>query len=218
MGTEGKGGDDASGVATSEHHPQRWYLAMNRGWRGPSYDLRSDDGGQTWGSMTDPVPEEDHHGGAKNAVSATDPDVLVYAPGNKLTARVSHDGGQTGNEAHGLPWLSGVTRIFNNDHYVAADTVDGATFYAVRPDGSDEGLYVSRDRGLTWACGSGELPRRTGHGGRDFFPIHLAVKPGEAGVVAVSIGREGVFRTDDFGTTFHRFEQFTPQNCNFVFR
>lgn len=216
MNTDGKGGDDASSVATSEQHPQRWYMAMNRGWRGPSYALRSDNGGQTWAWMTNPIPDADNHGGAKIAVSATNPDVLVYAPGNTLTARVSHDGGQTWNEVQGLPWLSGVNRNFNNDNYIAADTVDGATFYAIRPDGSDDGLYVSRDRGLTWARGGGALPKRTGHGGHDLFPIHLAAKPGAAGVVVASIGREGVFRTDDFGASFQRLDEFQPNDCGFV--
>lgn len=217
MNTDGKGGDDACSVATSEGHPRRWYLAMNRGWRGPSYGMRSDDGGQTWAWMADPIPEEPNHGGAKIAVSATDPDLLVYAPGNRLTARVSGDGGRTWSQVQGLPWLSGVTRNFNNDHYVAADAVDGQTFYAVRPDGSDDGLYVSRDGGRNWARGGGKLPRRTGHGGHDTFPIHLAPRPGQAGSVVVSIGREGVFRSDDFGATCTRLERFAPPSESFVF-
>lgn len=205
QGKDGRYGNDMSGMATCEQHPLRWYAAINKHWKGPAFFMRSDDGGITWRWLPHPLPKEENHGGPKLAVSATDPDVVVYVPGRRLPVQRSTDGGATWQGVAGLPPLHGGDRNFNFDQLVAADTVEGQTFYAFSATGGG-GLFISRDAGATWKAG-GSLPRRDGDA--NLYPIQLVAKPGQAGALAISIGKEGIFRSTDYGATFTRLDRFT---------
>jgi photosystem II stability/assembly factor-like uncharacterized protein len=199
-------GHDMCSVATSENHPDRWYGAINGGWEGPSNLIRSDDGGKTWKWSPNPLPEHSNHGGAKIAVSATDPDNLVYALGLKMPPVVSHDGGETWSATSGLPWLSKSRRNFAWNKYLGADSVDGKVFYAF--NAHDAKFYISRDGGDTWQQTAAELPIARGWGGADRYPVQLSVKPGQAGALALSIGNLGIYLSDDYGESFRRLDPF----------
>ncbi len=199
-------GNNMCSIATCENQPLRWYGATNGSWSGPSDIVRSDDGGLRWRKMNNPIPDQPNHGGAKIAVSATNPDVVVYSPGLKLAPRVSRDGGQTWTVAKGVDGLSNSNRNFSFDEYIAADTVDGDVFYAHSP--LHNRFYISRDAGLTWTDTGAELPRRTGFEGQNTSPIKLVAKPGVAGTIMLSISDNGLFRSTDYGKSFEKIEPF----------
>ncbi len=195
-------GSDMCSFATSENHPRRWYGVLNRGWKGPTEVIRSDDGGIRWKRMTKPIPDKPSHGGPKIAVSATNPDVVVYIPGLKLAPQYSHDGGKTWQKATGVKSMNKARRNFSWDEMLAADTVNGDTFYCFNP--IDNRFYVSRDAGRTWNATAAKLPKRTGHEGGNTSPIQVTTKPGAAGTVVVSLSDNGVFRSTDYGQTFEQ--------------
>ncbi|MEM6560953.1 MAG: hypothetical protein AAF656_05090 [Planctomycetota bacterium] len=211
---QGITGSDMCALAVSEQHPATWYGSVNQHWIGPSSLMRSDDGGQTWAKVTNPIPDEENHGGAKVAVSATNPDVVVYVPGLEMTARYSHDGGETWSDVSGMAGVSKSRRNFNFDDLVVADAVDGDTFYVFSPISGD--FYTSRDGGANWDKSSADLPVRGGPGGGDHNPVQLAAKPNAAGVVWVCTGTRGVFRSNDYGHTFQQIDLFTGGNTTGV--
>jgi hypothetical protein len=101
---------------------------------------------------------------------------------------------------------------------VAADRVDGATFYAYRDDdkSSADGkaeFWVSRDGGLTWRVASRTLPQTNIHD--DLAPGNVAAVPGRAGEVWVG-NNTGLFRSRDYGATFERVAPFVGNRPSLV--
>jgi hypothetical protein len=163
----------------------------------------SDDGGSTWTEMGGLVPEMF---GGEVAVSATDPDVMVWLPtryadpnpnpDDPLGAYRSSDGGRSWERApidgddnfHRLFWW--LTR-----RALAADRVDGA-FYLMS---DDQDFYVSRDGAQTWQAASHAPPCDPATACHVFG--QLTAVPGRAGEVWATTGTTGLHYTADAGAT-----------------
>jgi photosystem II stability/assembly factor-like uncharacterized protein len=184
---------------------------------GPGKVLLSTDGGQTWKRMPDPIGR--NYGGAKIAVSArwrgsTDTLKAVLAPGNGQLPRYTRDGGKNwavckaadGSELRTFSYLN---HAYSFAQYVAADRVDGDTFYLYRFSGE---FWVSRDGGATWTP-------------RDFQKVNAAIwdsrsppsiqaAPGRAGEIWAAMGRFGIRRSRDFGETWESLPGIVQVNKN----
>jgi photosystem II stability/assembly factor-like uncharacterized protein len=156
----------------------------------------SDDGGISWhllgGGEARNSFREMRNGpkGPQRGTIAISPDgnTAFWAPKSSVPLVIRRDAkarwGEWENVA-GLP--SGRTGV-------AADRVNGGTFYARR----DEGLYVSTDNGKTFALASADLP-----GGEGW----LRVDPWHAGhlwATSADAKRGGLYRSTDAGHTWQR--------------
>jgi photosystem II stability/assembly factor-like uncharacterized protein len=173
----------------------------------PGKVLLSEDGGQTWRTTTYPLGEMSC-GGSKIAVSAAwhgsvDTLKAVFAPGNKQTPRYTSDGGKTWNlckttDGADLSYVSILDHPFSFGQFVAADRVDGNTFYLYNPWSGT--FWVSRDGGATWAqkdFGGVKVPDYD-----SFSPFSIQAAPGRAGEVWAAMSGYGIRRTRDFGQTW----------------
>jgi len=98
--------------------------------------------------------------GGRVAVSATDPDRLVWLPFAKLTAPLnvphySDDAGATWNVCAGLPTVIRLYSKSNPSYLIqqlAADRVNANTFYIMDPGGTNgaKNFYKSTDGGANW--------------------------------------------------------------------
>ncbi|MEQ1701589.1 MAG: sialidase family protein, partial [Ilumatobacteraceae bacterium] len=172
----------------------------------PSREARgalSTDGGRTWQQFSGLDLAQF---GGEVAVSATDPNVLVWAPsyfadpGEYTRAPVglwlSGDGGQQWER---LPDVNGVSSFHRlvwwfTRRALAADRVDGR-FYMM----SDEGrFFVSADDGHTWE--EGQSPPCVEATACHVFG-QVQAMPGAAGHLWASTGSGGMFRSNDAGAT-----------------
>lgn len=164
----------------------------------------SDDGGATWQEMGGMVPEMF---GGEVAVSATDPDVLVWVPTHilhpyqyleePLGVYVSDDRGRTWRNVRPDADTDAFHRFFwwFERRALAADRVDGR-FYLMS---DEEAFYVSDDGGSSW-IEAPHAPPCT-----EFVDCHVAGQihavPGRPGHVWASTGRGGLHRTEDAGAS-----------------
>lgn len=165
----------------------------------------SRDGGQTWSELPNLV--KDQFGG-NIAVSATDPDNIVWVPsyfinpweyqGQPKGIFVTTDGGQNwtslpdvdgSHQFHRLVWWLGRQAL-------AADKVEGGVFYLNDDLGN---FWVSTDGGSTWDATAHQPPCFEANA----CLVHGQIKPSPsvAGQVWVSTGLEGLWRSDDRGAT-----------------
>jgi hypothetical protein len=169
--------------------------------------MLSEDGGQTWRLTTYPIPKV-NAGGSKIAVSATwngsvDTLKAVFAPGAKQTPRYTHDGGKTWKvckTAAGtdLPHVSVLDHPFSFAQFVAADRVDGNTFYLYNPWSGT--FWVSRDGGATWNEKNFSGQKVPDYD--SFSPFSIQAAPGRAGEVWAAMSGFGIKRTRDFGDSW----------------
>ncbi len=200
------GGTD---IDASGQNPQ--HLA----WVGAEYNLApeyrssrgavSDDGGQTWRELENLV---DAQIGGEIAMSATDPENLVWLPASfddafawrddPLGIFVTTDGGARWahladvggtNDFHRMGWWLG-------RHGLAADRVEGGTFSLMT---SDERLFVSTDGGLTWEQAANGPPCREDQDCHVFGD--LVAGPVTAGELWAAVADGGLYRTSDRGAT-----------------
>lgn len=164
----------------------------------------SRDGGATWTPFENLELEQF---GGEIAVSATNPDQLVWVPSyfadpgqfarEPSGIYVSSDGGgswthladvQGANSFHRLIW-------WFNRRALAADRVDGR-FYLM----SDESrFFASSDGGLTWAEAAHAPPCAEWNDCHVYGQVQAV--PGAAGSLIASVGQDGLYRTDDAGAT-----------------
>ncbi|WKN44879.1 carbohydrate-binding domain-containing protein [Tunicatimonas pelagia] len=149
-------------------------------------------------------------GGAKIAVSATDPMNAVYfsgadAKGTKYTL----DGGVTWADCEGLPTGGFVRRQCNGcSEYdfpmpIAADRIAGNTFYAFYD--LDHTFWKSENHGVSWikvAQASSDLPAWRGNS--EYDPYRMAAAPYKAGEVWIALDDNGLYRSSDFGESFSK--------------
>lgn len=162
----------------------------------------SADGGATWAELPNLTP--DHFGG-NIAMSATDPDNLVWVPSyihpfeyddEPRGLFVTDDGGDDwthlddgvdgSHRFHRLVWW---TR-----RAVAADQVEGGTFYLNDDDGN---FWVSADGGFEWNAAAHPAPCFEDNACHVFG--QLRASPTTAGEVWASVGTDGLQRTSDAG-------------------
>jgi O-antigen ligase len=165
----------------------------------------SPDGGVNWVEL--PNLTSDHFGG-NIAMSASDPDNLVWVPtyihpfGYADEPRglfVTADGGSNwthldqgvdgSHRFHRLVWW--LTR-----RAVAADRVDGGTFYLNDDDGN---FWVSSDGGFEWRSARHAAPCFEDNDCHVFG--QLRASPATAGEVWASVGTAGLQRTSDAGAS-----------------
>ena len=168
--------------------------------------LRSTDGGTTWKLMTDPLGR--NYGGAKIAVSAKwDGSVetlrAVFAPGHGEKPRFTPDGGKTwaickSTDGAELGYFSSISHAYSFSQYVAADRVDGDTFYLY--SGTTGTFWVSRDGGETWKEKEFFKQKASVYDALSAPSIQAA--PGRAGEVWAAMSDFGIKRTRDFGDTW----------------
>jgi O-antigen ligase/photosystem II stability/assembly factor-like uncharacterized protein len=163
----------------------------------------SSDGGATWDELPNLTP--DHFGG-NIAMSATDPDNLVWVPSYSHPFEyadeprglfVTDDGGDRwthldqgvdgSHRFHRLVWW--LTR-----RALAADRVDGGTFYLNDDDGN---FWVSSDGGFEWRSAPHAAPCFE-HNDCHVFG-QLRASPTTAREVWASVGTDGLQRTPDAG-------------------
>ena len=206
-----------TGYDYCERNPAVIMCAKHDEKMGPGKVLRSTDGGQTWQKMTDPIGR--NYGGAKIAVSATwagSTDTLkaVLVPGNGQLPRYTRDGGKTwavckAADGAELKPFSYIPHAYSFSQYVAADRVDGDTFYLYRFSGT---FWVSRDGGATWKE-------------KDFKKVHadiwdskspptIQAAPGRAGEVWAAMSGFGIRRSRDFGETWEALPGIVQINHN----
>ena len=129
------------------------------------------------------------------AVSATDTQHIVWQPSNGKPPYFTKDGGTTwkritffeqkdiGSNIH--------THLWNRQQALAADTVQGGTFYIYH---YEKGLLLrTDDGGETWQIVNKTLPSGLWDG------ANLKTAPGMAGEVWLSLKEKGLYRSSNFG-------------------
>jgi hypothetical protein len=164
----------------------------------------SSDGGRTWDEMGG---LERAMFGGEVAVSATDPDVLVWLPTHFrqpfefLTDPVglyaSSDGGRSWEHVEPDGDVDSFHRYFwwFGRRALAADSVD-SSFYLLS---DEERFYRSTDGGSTWERARHAPPCSEPLGCHVEGQLHAV--PGRAGALWASTGDGGLYRTDDAGAT-----------------
>lgn len=157
-------------------------------------------------------------GGAKLAVSATDPLNAVYFSGGDVKGtRYTLDGGASWYDCQGLPSGGFLRRVcVNCSEYdfpmpIASDKIDGKIFYAYYD--IDNTFYKSVDKGINWTKitqASDDLPAWTGSS--PFDPYRLAAAPYVAGTVWIALSNNGLWKSSDFGESFSKVSYF--DKCN----
>ncbi|MCC5842309.1 MAG: exo-alpha-sialidase [Opitutales bacterium] len=172
--------------------------------------IASDDGGQTWRTLSKPFATHPPSGygmtlGGDIAVSATDPNTIVWIPLNPSWYPNQHppvhstDGGATWSTVAGLPdSFNGVSNpYFGANNVLAADTVNGSVFYAYHENLSTfaGSIYRSTDGGATWSVrNNGGLP--------GYWRSILQARPGTEGELWYSNTVSTLRRSTDGGATF----------------
>jgi photosystem II stability/assembly factor-like uncharacterized protein len=184
---------------------------------GPGKVLLSTDGGQQWRQVTDPIGR--NYGGAKLAVSArwtgsTDTLKAVIAPGNGQLPHYTRDGGKTwvvckAADGSALKTFSFLPHAYSFAQYVAADRVDGDTFYLYRFSGA---FWVSRDGGATWH--ETDIKKRNAVIWDSKSPPTIQAAPGRAGEVWAALAGFGILRSRDFGETWAALPGLVQSNKN----
>lgn len=164
---------------------------------------KSTDNGKTFTKFS-PGAGVDHFGG-KIAVSADDPDNLVWISVNKRPI-YSTDGGSTWKECAGeMP--SNIVQ----SHYsavfmpLAADRVEPDTFYIYKPTA---GFYISRDGGASFE-------KITGNGLPSNSTNNYGIKtvPGQRGAIWLYINNNGLYTSSDFGSSFTKVNNVVKATC-----
>ena len=177
---------DTLNLDYSQNNPQRVVRVGGARWNSTYTGATSTDGGLTWQKFpsfpANTVP-------LRVAVSATNPNLFVIIT-SKAQPLKTTDGGASWSKVSGLPDGPGGPWFWN--HPLAADKVDGNTFYYYR-----EGkTYRSIDEGSSFTLVNSSLP----HSQWNSYTIKTV--PAFKNEVWVSLDKNGLFRSTDGGTTF----------------
>lgn len=182
-------------IAVSEESPSHIAVLGATSWGGDNTRLAtSSDYGETWTNRT--LPSGTRLG--KIAISATDPEHMVYVAGGGAVYYTA-DGGSSWTQSEGAPENAiRLTDIWNKDFALAADLVNGDLFYLFK-----EGiLYASSDGGATWIAQNEEpIPSQSGF-------LNVVATPDKEGEIWISLDGNGLWRTVDGGKTFAEVEVF----------
>lgn len=134
------------------------------------------------------------------AVSATNPDHIVWQPTNDQPPYYTKDRGKTWNKIDFFEQKNigggAHTHLWNRQQALAADSVQGDTFYIYH---HHQGyLLRSNNGGETWEIANQSLP------GGIWDGANVKTIPGIAGEVWVSLKEKGLYRSSNFGQDFSR--------------
>lgn len=173
-----------------------------------SYPFNTEFNSEFYNPPTDGSVPAYNAGGAKIAVSATDPAVAIYfSGGSSGSTFYTKDGGDTWNSTVGLPYSDFLRRVcgggscseYDFNMPIGADLVAGNIFYAYY-DLTGE-FFVSEDGGKTWS-------ERTNAGLPSFNgvtqsnPLRLETAPYVAGDVWIALDDNGLYHSTDTAQTF----------------
>ncbi len=210
----GSGLNYITGIGASYQNPDVMMITMHQVSLGAGRTYRSTDGGKTFTQVTSPT--SNNYGGAKIAVSATDPLRAVWAGGNNQSLRFTTNGGQSWSNAlkmdnTTLGGVSGDTTAYNYDQLLAADTVNGQVFYLMRVF-NGTGFWYSLNGGRNWQPSNTSISRSgSDHGGT----VSVVPAPGREGEVWLSNG-SGIYRSTDYGANFTRISAFVNEQLSTV--
>jgi photosystem II stability/assembly factor-like uncharacterized protein len=139
------------------------------------------------------------------AISATDPDKMVYVAGGSAGAvYYSANGGASWSAAAGAPTGSvNAIDVWSKDFALAADGADGNRFYIYKSGY----LYASTNGGATWTqMNATAIPNKNAY-------LFVAARPGVAGEVWVSLDGNGLYRTTNGGTSFSKITALTTSTA-----
>ncbi|VXD24167.1 WD40/YVTN/BNR-like repeat-containing protein [Planktothrix paucivesiculata] len=160
----------------------------------------SQDYGKTW-QQFDSIKNKTHPAElvfGNVAVSATNPDHIVWQPTNDQPPYYTKDRGKTWNKidffAQETIGGGAHTHLWNRQQILAADSVQADTFYLYH---HRQGYFLrSQNGGETWEIVNQNLPGGIWNG------ANLKTAPGIAGEVWVSLNEKGLYRSSDFGQNF----------------
>jgi len=175
---------DTYSIAYNDRDPSRIVRVGGNRWNNTYSGATSADGGVTWQKFAS-FPANKMP--MRVAMSATNPNVLVVSISSGQAVRTD-DGGATWSDVSGLP--KGPKGPWNWSQSLAADTVDGNTFYYY----AGGKLYRSTDGGVSFGTVNASLPRESWHS--------LKTVSGVKGEVWLSLDRKGLHRSTDGGKTF----------------
>jgi photosystem II stability/assembly factor-like uncharacterized protein len=179
-------------VAVCEKHPENIAILGATEWDGTDTLLAtSSDYGQNWNKRSLPIGTTL----GRIAISATDPDNMVYVAGGG-EVYYSKDRGNSWAVCQGAP-VGAVekTNIWNKQFVLEADRVNSSSFYLFKSGN----FYASTDGGVTWQVKNrGTLPKRASRF-RSVFSM-----PGAKGVICISCNDKGLWKTVDGGKTFEQ--------------
>jgi len=139
------------------------------------------------------------------AISATDPDKMVYIAGGSTGAvYYSTNRGSSWTASTGAPTGSvNAIDVWSKDFSIAADCVNGNDFYIYKTGY----LYASTDGGATWTQKNATaIPNKNSY-------LFVAARPGTASEVWVSLDGNGLYKTTNGGTTFTKVTALTTSTA-----
>ncbi|MFO8006741.1 MAG: PA14 domain-containing protein, partial [Candidatus Brocadiia bacterium] len=169
----------------------------------PDYNVSgySTDYGETWTSFG-ATPADHQYVPRGIAVSATDPDNLVWWNSTDNKVWYSTDRGQSWSQGSGFPGQPHDSGWGWGDRQLDSDKVDGGTFYiynwgSTTDPAYDGGVWRSTDGGATWSRVSTALP--------EGCEGPIVATPGKAGHVWFCgglWGQDPLYRSTDHGATW----------------
>lgn len=184
FGGKGPSFQDTYSIAYSEKDPLRVVRVGGKRWNKTFGGATSTDGGLSWQQFAS-FPEKKMP--LRVAMSATNPNLFVVTISSDRPLRTT-DGGNTWSDVSGLP--NGPRGPWNWSQSLAADTVDGDTFYYY----AGGKFYRSNDGGASFEIVNESLPRDGWHS--------LKTVPGVKGEVWLSLDEKGLYRSKDGGKNF----------------
>lgn len=185
-------------IAVCEMHPENIAVLGAKSWGGNNTLLAtSSDFGETWTDRT--LPAGSTLG--RIAISATDPDNMVYVAGGGSVYYTKNRGSSWATSQGAPVGAVEKTDIWNKEFVLVADRVAGNIFYLL--DRSSGKLYTSSNGGETWQARSstnlpGDLPRI----------VNVVPVPGNRAALWVSCDDKGLWKINDGGKTFNRIYAF----------
>jgi len=181
-------------ISVCETRPAHVVLLGAKSWGGEETTLlTSADFGKNWTKKTLPGGEKL----GRIAVSALNPECMVYVSGNG-NVYCSLDGGEIWEKCEGTPEnVIELENVWNRNKILTSDLVDGG-FYIFK-----EGTIYTSNDGIAW-----ERKNKIAVSHLEDRFINIVPVPGRSGEIWISLGTDGLWKTDDKGTTFNRIPGF----------
>jgi len=209
--------DKAEGINLDycDDRPSNLVMIDAEDWAGKNTRLLvSTDAGKTFMPITKPEGTS-----GRVAYSSDDSLNIVYLPAKNKQIYFTEDMGKTWVPSKGSP-IDVLDReyIFNYNQPLAADKVEGSTFYLF----CRGKLYQSADKGKNWILTQGEIPQEEGDDWTETSTadpttesgfVNLKTAPGLKGTIWISLGKNGLWRSSNGGEKFSPDTFFEAARC-----